>query len=186
LADGFVFLVDRVASEAEHTYERVQMVGQEIARPPSDKADLERSEGEHIRFRGTRLEGDWSMEWRMEKGPGLALAMAGAPGTEVFWGENRVNAFKPQMNAPTLLVRRRAQETAFLTVMEPFRRRPARLQGARRVPVLVGQREARDSEAAAVEAVTDQGHTLFVVNFDGTPKTCAGQPIKAPLTVIKQ
>jgi hypothetical protein len=125
------------------------------------------------------------MEWRsMAKGPSLGLAMVGDPGTEVFWGENRVNAFKPQMYAPTVLARRKAKGTVFLTVMEPFRDRPARLKGVRRVPVLAGKREAAASEALAVQALTGQGGPIFVVNFDGKPKTCEGRPVKAMLTAL--
>ena len=186
LANGLVFLIDRAAGEAEHTYERVQMAGQEIARAPAQAADLERREGEHVRLRGTRLDGDWAMQWRMQHGPSLELAMAGSPGTEVLWGENRVNGFKPRMYAPTVLARRRAKETVFLTVMEPFRFRAPRLKGARRVPVLVGSREARDGEAAAVEALTDHGSTLFVASFDSAPKTCRGHAITRPLSVIQE
>lgn len=186
LADGFVFVIDRAASEVEHTYERVQMVSQEIARPPSGKTNLERNEGEHLRFGGTRIDGDWNMQWRTQQGVGLELAMAGTPGTEVFWGENRVNAFKPQMYAPTVLVRRKARETTFLTVMEPFRDRPARLGAARRVPVFAGKREVINREAAAVEAVTGNGSTVFVANFDGKPKTCEGHPVKAMLAVLRK
>ena len=185
LAEGLVFIVDRIASDAEHTYERVQMVGQRIVRPPSDKMDLERTQGEHIRFRGTRLDGDWSMQWEAQKGPSLELAMAGTPGSEVFWGENRVNGFKPQMDAPTVLVRRKCKSTVFLTVMEPFQGRPAQLQAARRLRVLVGDREATPAQAVAVEAITGSGRVVFVVSFDGTPKSCQGQAITSPLTVFK-
>jgi hypothetical protein len=185
LAQGLVFIVDRVWSDAEHTYERVQMVGQDIARAPAEKTDLEYNRGDNIRFKGTRIDGDWSVQWRsLAKGPSLELAMAGVPGTEVFWGENRVNASKPQMYAPTVLVRRKATETVFLTVMEPFRDRPARLKAVRCVPVLVGKRDALESEALALQALTGQGGPIFVVNFDGKPKTCEGHPIKAVLTVL--
>lgn len=185
LAEGLVFIVDRVASAEEHTYERVQMVGQEIARPPAEKTDLELTEGEHIRFRGTRLEGDWGMAWRMEKGPGLELRMVGLPGTEVFWGYNQITGYAPQMQAPTVVARRRAKDTSYLTVMEPFRGREPKLQRAERVKVLVGSREATDAEALAVAAVTTAGRVIFVVNFDGTPKTCESQPITAKLTMLQ-
>ncbi len=185
LAGGMVFLVDRADSAEEHTYERVQMARQEIARPPAEQTDLELAEGEHIRFRGTRIDGNWGMAWRVPKGPGLELRMAGEAGTEVFWGDNQVNAYKPQMYAPTVVARRKTKATVYLTVMEPFRDRPARLQGAERVKVMAGNREATASEAVAVAAVTGTEKIVFVVNFDGTPKICEGRAVTSRLAVLK-
>jgi hypothetical protein len=187
LADGLVFIVDRAASAVEHVYERVQLVGQEIARPPAANTNLERNEGENIRLKGTRLDDAWSMQWRMAKGPSLELAMAGAAGSEVFWGYNQINGYAPQMHAPTVLVRRKATETVFLTVMEPFLDRPApHLRAVRRVPVRVGEREATTAEAVGVAAVTDSGTMVFVVNFDGTAKQCGDRKIATPLTLHKE
>ena len=125
------------------------------------------------------------MAWQMPKGPSLEFGVAGEPGTEVFWGPNQVNGFKPQMYAPTVVARRQAKETVFLNVMEPFRDRAPRLQSVRRVKVYVGKLEATDAEAVAVAAITATGRIVFVVNFDGTPKTCEGQTVAGKLTVLE-
>jgi hypothetical protein len=137
------------------------------------------------KYDGTRLDAGWTMRWETAKGPGLELAMAGVPGSDVFWGENRVNAYDPAMHAPTVLVRRKGKSTVLLMAMEPFRDRPAALKAARCVPVFDDQREAADSESLAVEAVTENGPFVFLVNFDGKTKTCQGQPIRKPLILSR-
>jgi hypothetical protein len=185
LAEGLVFVVDRASSEKEHTYDRVQMARQEIVRPPAEPTELELNHGENIRFRGTRLDRDWDLQWQIPGGPGLEFRMVGEAGTQVFWGANQVNAYKPQMYAPTVVARRQAKSTVFLNVMEPFRDRAPHLRGVRRVKVLAGDREATEAEAVAVTALTDRGEFVFVVNFDATPKTCEGHLVTESLALFQ-
>ena len=102
LAHGLVFIVDRVTSSAEHVYDRVQMASQQIARAPAGTTNLTLNKGKHIRLKGMRIDADWSMQWK-STGPSLELAMVGAPGTEVYWGYNQVNGYRPAMCAPTVV-----------------------------------------------------------------------------------
>ena len=162
---GAVLLVDGLQSAAEHTYDwAYHNLGAIVSGPKTDPAPPLATTGIYSYLKApasARVSEPWSVEFRQGTGPGevagtgLALTQAGVPDTTLFtvkttrgWGRD--------IPATTLLVRRKAKQTGYVTLLEPLAKGAAATYRLANVAVKEDQVVAEVQEGQATWIVTVQ------------------------------
>ena len=122
---GLVDVFD-VTSDESHVYDLAwHNFGRIAASLPlsSDVAAPGRKNGyQHIdKVRGGNSSGPWHVDFVLDTG-GVRLSMAGGGSTELFTGEGRTG--NPPQPCPMVIARRVARSTTFVSVVEPYRKKP--------------------------------------------------------------
>ena len=157
LTDSYVIDIFTVAGEEGHTYDWLWHNFGELA-PGLETTARETPLGDghgyqHITgVTEASTDESWYAAFEQENA-NVRLTMLETPGTQLYFGMGMAN--KPPQPCPMVVARREAKATAFISVIEPYRERPA-VVGVRTTPV-------SGEGAIALEIAREGGRDLLML-----------------------